>query len=362
MLYVNLLNYVSSKRIGTLSWAINIVEVLKKKDLSVKYLVTEESELDKLLCDIGIERNQIIILKIRNNFFKHILTQYYLFKLTKSNDYIFTPYVGGLYINIGRKQIMVIHDLAWFNDTEKYTTLKRFALKISTKLLLLNCFKIITVSEWSKIDIKRTLKIEVSVMIPNTLTTFLNPDKKIVSTSFNQKHPDFIFNKFVLSIGTIQNGKNYINSAKVFEDTLAKKGFKYIIIGDYKENSKIAATIKSTFKNTILTGYLEDDEMFYLLQNCVGFVNLSYYEGFGIPLLDAILFKKPALISDNSALLDLALSSHIKVNPFDEEAIKEGFMNFTDGIVNTVETKNLLMKYSHSNVNTLISDFFDDIF
>lgn len=361
MLYINLLNYESSKRIGTLSWVINIVEILVEKNLNISYLVSQKSNLNILLCEIGVKKNQIIILNINNGFFKHFQIQFSLIKFTKLNDYIFTPYVGGLYLNFGRKQIMVIHDLAWFNDKEKYSIFKRFILKLSTKLLAQNCFKIITVSEWSKNDIKNTLKITVDYVIPNTLTSILNLNSNMISDSICQEYPHLIFQKYVLSIGTIQNGKNYFNSAKIFERSLAKKGFKYIIIGDYKEKSKIVKSIKKKFKNTIITGYLEDEVMFYLLKNCDGYVNLSFYEGFGIPLLDAVLFNKPALISDNSALVDLALSTHCIVNPYDDEAIKKGFMDFTKKSPDKVETEKLLFNYSRSNVSKLISVFFDEV-
>lgn len=359
MLYVNILNSLSSKRIGTLSWTLNVIEFLNQKKVNVKYLVTKDSGLEKTFIDLGVNKNQIIALNIKNNPFRHALIQYYLFKYTKPSDYIFTPYVGGLYFNINRNQIIVIHDLAWFNDTKKYTFFERFILKLSTKLLVLNCFKIITVSEWSKSDIQETLKINVNAVIPNTITDPINRDIRSISAKlFNKKFANLNHDKYVLSIGTVIKGKNYELTAKIFEDTLAKQGFKYIIIGDYDIDSELAINIKSQYQNTILSGYIPDEAMFYLLKNCRGYVNLSFYEGFGIPLLDAIYYNKPALISNTSALIDLALSYHIKLNPYDEDAIRDGFLNFLDKVVDNQESINLLEKYSHSNVNQLLSNFF----
>lgn len=361
MLYFNLLHSISSKRIGTLSWATNVIEFLIQEKANVKFLVTNESGLNRFLQELGVKENQIIVLKIKNNLFRHLLIQYYLFKFSIDGNYLFTPYVGGLFINFFIKQIIVIHDLAWFNDNEKYTFFRRLLLKLSTQLLVLNSFKIITVSDWSKLDIEQTLKINIDAVIPNTITDPVNKANKAMSTKlFIKNFPNLYHKKFVLSIGTVQNGKNYLRTAKIFENTLSKQGFKYIIVGDYDEKSVLVKSIKARCKNTILTGYISDSTMFYLLKNCTGYVNISFYEGFGIPLLDAIFFEKPSLISNNTALIDLALSHHEKVNPFDEKEIEHGFYNFLNKTANKQESTDILNKYSHSNVNQLISIFFSN--
>ena len=69
-------------------------------------------------------------------------------------------------------------------------------------------------------------------------------------------------------------------------------------------------------KNIILAGYLSDREVKALMQNCKAFVFPSYFEGFGIPPLEALACGAPVIISNAASLPEIYGSCAHYIDPF----------------------------------------------
>ncbi len=133
---------------------------------------------------------------------------------------------------------------------------------------------------------------------------------------------------YFLFVGHLERRKNVINIIKAFE-LLKLDGLqhKLVIVGkDGFDALTIYKTIeRSSFKrDIILPGFVTNEELAAFYSNASIFFYPSYYEGFGIPLIEAMKFKVPVVTSNYGTMDETVSDFAIKVNPFDPKSIAEG--------------------------------------
>lgn len=165
-----------------------------------------------------------------------------------------------------------------------------------------NAKKIFTVSEFSKNQIQKAYNIEKSriYVIPNGWDHFksIEEDEKIF-----QKFPVLTQKPFFFTLGSLQKRKNlkWISEyAKNHPDQIFAisgktiGGMKSTEIGDL-----------SALKNVVLLGYVSDGEVKALMKKCRAFVFPSYYEGFGIPPLEALSVGAQIIVANSASLPEI---------------------------------------------------------
>lgn len=130
---------------------------------------------------------------------------------------------------------------------------------------------------------------------------------------------------FLFFIGNIEERKNLINQIKAFE-ILKKENPDLIFILSGKEGfnakSVIDAIAISPYKADIyLTGYLSDNEKEYAMKETSCFMFASWYEGFGLPLIEALSTNTNIVISNTSSLQEIGASFCHQCNPADPDDI-----------------------------------------
>ena len=86
-------------------------------------------------------------------------------------------------------------------------------------------------------------------------------------------------------------------------------------------------------RDVILPGYVSDEELKWLYGNCFGFVYPSLFEGFGMPVLEALGFGAPVLCSSTSSLPEVAGDAAILFDPLDTRSILAGMRRLASGEV-----------------------------
>lgn len=128
--------------------------------------------------------------------------------------------------------------------------------------------------------------------------------------------------KYWLCTGTIEPRKNQFFLAECFAQylesggtisTLIFAGGSGWLMDDFKEKIE-ALGIK---KNIIFTGYVSDDELVWLYQNCHANLYPSFYEGFGLPVLEGMQFGAPTVASSTSSLPEITSNAAILLSPKD---------------------------------------------
>ncbi|RJQ64722.1 MAG: glycosyltransferase family 1 protein [Stygiobacter sp.] len=283
--------------------------------------------------------------EINNNFYKSIVTSdskipfkiYSPFWLNRDIpmlvkkygiDLLFSPNVIIPLVDLGKcKTVSVVHDVIFKVYKEYYPFLYRQYLSFFLRLSLRKSNKIVTVSELSKNDIIKyyNLPSEKIEVVYNTAS------KRFYPRSLSELERNKILSKyslpekFLLYVGVVEKRKNVSGLIKVM-DALEKKGskIKLVVVGKpgYKSDS-ILEEFNKRNKTIIYFQYLEDDDLAYIYNLAFAFIFPSFYEGFGIPPLEAMQSAIPVLSSNAPALVEVVGEGGLIHNPSDYT----GFMN-----------------------------------
>jgi glycosyltransferase involved in cell wall biosynthesis len=210
------------------------------------------------------------------------------------------------------KSVVVIHDLSYFYYPESFLSKDLYQLKNWTAYSVKKASRIIAVSNNTKEDIIKNynIKEEKIRVIHNGF------DQKTSINSTNeqaQKKPYFIY------IGTIQPRKNLENTILAFHRFIQNKpNYNFYIVGKkgwlYTEIFNLVKQRKLTDK-VIFTDYLSEEKKANLLNRASALIMPGFYEGFGLPLLEAYLHKVPVIASNSGALPEIAGNAALYFEP-----------------------------------------------
>ncbi len=143
-------------------------------------------------------------------------------------------------------------------------------------------------------------------------------------------HPSLCLDKkYILYISRIEHpGKNHLRLIKAYEllPLRVKQTYSLVLIGNDCENAQLVHEYvqQSKYKDFIkFLGFVENKKMPSLISNAKIFVFPSLYEGFGIPLIEAMAMNVPTLCASNSSLLEIGKDVSLFFNEYDELSIKE---------------------------------------
>lgn len=236
-------------------------------------------------------------------------------------DIFFAPtsYIIAAFGPKNLKTIITVHDLvAWYvpdRHNKKATFVEHRTLPTAVKKA---CY-VTTVSESTKTDLQKLFQIpqeKISVIHCAAGRAFHEMEnEEKTQAAVKLKTPE----KFILSVGTLEPRKNFITLLKSFAK-LRKKfpEFHCIIIGskgwNYREIFKTIETLKiGDFVH--FPDYVSEENLVKYYNLASFFVYPSLYEGFGIPVLEAMQCGCPVITSNVSSLPEVAGSSAILINP-----------------------------------------------
>ncbi|WP_297422663.1 glycosyltransferase family 1 protein [Clostridium sp.] len=229
--------------------------------------------------------------------------------------------------------IVTIHDLIPYvmPETVGKGYLERF-LKDMPNIISNSC-GILTVSEYSKKDILKFFsfypedKIFVTPLAANDNYKPLNKDKCkfYVNQNFGVKDP------YILYIGGFSLRKNVLGLIKAFSKVHKdlNKPYKLLLGGPLKdEGEKLFTFVKENNlqEEVIFCGYLEDDILPVLYSGCDAFVYPSFYEGFGLPPLEAMNCKAPVITSTLTSIPEVTGDAAILINPHNINELEEALV------------------------------------
>ena len=240
-------------------------------------------------------------------------------------DVFFSP-DGMLSLRTNVPQIAVIHDLNFEHypeDLPSHITkyyLKRFPLFAK------KANKIITVSNFSKKDICKAYAIskdKVNVVYNGASKEYLpiSPENRAIQLcEINNGVPYFIY------VGSLHKRKNIERMLQAFKKLKASYSnpLDFIIVGDYLwEKDKL---LKSISKYVKFVGRKSGGELAKLVGNSQALVYVSYFEGFGIPVLEGMKSGVPVVASNVTSIPEVGGDAAIYVDPFSVDSIEKGLL------------------------------------
>ena len=142
--------------------------------------------------------------------------------------------------------------------------------------------------------------------------------------------------KYFIFCSTWWKNKNHKNLMLAFEkfirDNPATK-LKLLIVGQHDDfdNIDFWKIIKDeTKKRMVIVGHVSDTELNIMLQNALAFIHPSIYEGFGIPLVEAMSSGIPVACSNVASLPEVVGDAAIKFNPYKVDEIASAMQKLAD--------------------------------
>lgn len=224
---------------------------------------------------------------------------------------------------ISCKKLITIHDLIPYIMPE--TVGRGYLLKFLKEMPIIigGCDGIITVSEFSKRDILKFFPIDENKIF----VTPLAADKKY--TPLDKVHCRNVLrdiynltDPFILYLGGFSERKNVASVltafAKIYKDL--NKKYKLVILGGYKDSSQRLVKLTNELKiesHVVFTGFVQEDHLPIFYNCCDTFVYPSFYEGFGLPPLEAMSCGTPVIASNLTSIPEVVGDGGILINPYD---------------------------------------------
>lgn len=209
-----------------------------------------------------------------------------------------------------RNQIVFVHDVSFAVNKQFFS--KKFTLWYSKAIPLLGKMskRIVTVSQFSKKELVNRVgiaeqKITVIYNAAEHLLRFGKPD-----AAFMEKIE--ALKPFCLAVSSLGANKNFHGLSVALKNT-DLGGHQMVIAGGAVGALKNA----SPNKDAVYLGYVSDQELVYLYQQASLFIFPSFYEGFGIPPLEAMLMGCPVISSNTSSLPEVLGDACAYLDPYD---------------------------------------------
>lgn len=256
------------------------------------------------------------------NMFWHLfILPFYLLFNRKRFDLIFLPAANRRVLAFYPvKTVATIHDLSQFNVEAKYDKFRMFYIKKVLPFFLKKAHSFVAVSRNTKNDVLKYYGFS-----PEKIAVVYNG----YSPVFNKPHVKVPEKKYILYVARVEHpGKNHLNLIKAYEqmDVGLKKDYDLVFAGPLKERSEdvVEYVKKSEDAERIkFLGFVKENELADLYSQASVFVFPSFYEGFGIPLLEAMSSGVPVAASDRSSLPEIGGDAALYFNPDNPEEISK---------------------------------------
>ena len=286
-------------------------------------IIRFKKEPDQLNIKTIILKNTLPFL--RNDPVRTFITLPLLLKKLNPDVVIETAHFGPFNLPKNIKRITIIHDLSPIKFPKFHPFLSRFLQRFFLPGIIKRADLLISNSKNTSLDLK---------------TIYPESKGKIVQIYlgkedfFKPKPAEDIFNRyqikkpFFLNIGTIEPRKNLITLLNAF--TLFKQAHKskvqLVIAGSkgWKNHSFFQKLKSHPYREEIkLLGYVDRIDLPALYSNAAAFIYPSFYEGFGLPVLEAMACGAPCIVSNSSSLPEVGGDAVLYFDPHHASELKD---------------------------------------
>jgi len=225
--------------------------------------------------------------------------------------------------------VVSVHDVSFLEHPEYFPKLRALQLRLTVSRTIRCATRILTGSEFSRDSIVRAYGEAYArkiVVVPNAAASGLRPISResaghLVQTRFRIARP------FVLSVGDLQPRKNYIGLIGAFAALIRaypQLPHHLVLAGKdtwFSPRIREAARQSGVAERILFAGFVSDEELLQLYNACELFVFPSFYEGFGLPVLEAMACGRAVACSRTSAMPEVADGAGILFDPYSSSEI-----------------------------------------
>tara|TARA_Y100000588_G_scaffold391972_1_gene502297 strand:+ start:191 stop:1348 length:1158 start_codon:yes stop_codon:yes gene_type:complete len=341
-------------------------QVKKRSNGDFEYIIVPQKKLKKK--SIYINSKGATFTKILHHVKFFVWKQFCLplLCIKYKADFLLAPDYVVPFFCFRTKKIVVLHDSFFWKYPENYNPIWRLYFVSLIRLGLEYKAKIVTTSNYSKIDINGFLRprrtIEVVYQSYNKLEGNLE--------SHGHKWGDIANKNYVLHVGSFDKRKNLLLLVQAYKELVEERKswqeMLLVLVGEKGENwnDEVYRSIVSFITKhhisdrVVLTGHIPDSELKFIYKNASLYVFPSLDEGFGIPMLESFEAGIPVIASDKGALGEIGGSGVLLFDSKNIEDLKSKMIL----VVNDSATRISLVEAGKKRL-TLFSDeiFFNNI-
>jgi glycosyltransferase involved in cell wall biosynthesis len=284
----------------------------------------------------GIESARVRLVKVPARIFRRLVCRFVLEQLLmplilfwRRIDVIHSLHYSFPLFATRAKRVVTVHDLTFFRFPQLHTAFKRYYFKAFTRLAARIADRVITVSEGTRRDF-----MEVTGADPRKIRTVHLGRTELPDGWFREDILEAARKRFgidgdyLLFVGTLEPRKNLQNLVRAYA-ALLKDGIAHRLVvvgGEGWDCGALFALVRElgVHERVVFTGYVDERTKVHLLQGAALFAYPSIYEGFGIPVLEALSLGVPTITGTAPALSEVAGDAALRVDPHDADALYRG--------------------------------------
>ncbi len=227
--------------------------------------------------------------------------------------------------------VATIHDLSFEHLPKTFKRRSWMQLRLTVRATARRAARVVTISEHTKRDLAETYDIPSEKITVTPLAAASKIVRVTNETKLREVRARYgITRDYILSLGSIQPRKNLVRLIEAYSalrETNAGDRFPQLVIAGKRgwlDQETLRAAEQSPFKQDIVfTGYVADDDLSAIYSGAMCFVYPSYFEGFGLPGVEAMRCGGPVVAGNLTSLPEVVNDAGILVNPFDAAAFAE---------------------------------------
>lgn len=309
--------FLTQKITGVQRFAIEISKELKKTNLSIVFLAPKDIIHYQIADELGV--------KTLGNLKGHLWEQIELqaFVYYKKAMLISFCNTAPLFLN---NQIVTIHDLCFKKHPEWFSKIFVNVYNFMIPRLVKRAMHILTVSETSKVELIQELNVsqrKVSVIYNAVASVF----REELSSNISVFEDD---EEYILTVSSHHPRKNFDRLIQGFQ-LINDDNLKLYIIGDVNKNFTKMNLNNDIKDRVIFLKNISDRQLVHYYRNAKLFVYPSLYEGFGIPIIEAMSQDIPVCVSDIPVFHEVCNNDAVYFDPFNPHDIKDKMMKVLEG-------------------------------
>jgi glycosyltransferase involved in cell wall biosynthesis len=229
------------------------------------------------------------------------------------------------------REVVTIHDMSWFTVGRFHSGAKRLYFRLLIPYSLWRADSVLVDSESTRRDVVAFLGgeredkqiVSAPLGVDSSFRPALDEEVRAARARFGLGRP------FILNVGVIEPRKNQAGLIRAYRKLLegaASLDTDLVIVGSkvhgWNSEEVFQLADDPMLKGRVhLLGTVVDEELIALMTGCTVFAYPSFYEGFGLPVLEAMACGAPVVTSDISSMPEVGGNAAVYVDPNDVDAI-----------------------------------------
>ncbi len=329
---------------GNETYIINLIKGFNKIDTNNTLFYISCTNID-YLSDIIENNDKFVPIKVSKNSFIRLFVDFQAIEKKYDIDLFFFTYYPAYFIK--SSVVTVVHDISFKVNPKWFSLRDKIVLNTGVGRAVNISKKIITLSKFSKNEIVKYYSIDEEKVEYIYLAPPVGFSHNIVC---NEDIADSLMRKsFILVVGGNNPRKNLeriIESYNIIKDRIDEV---LVITGKVKEYYVEKVRKLGIKDRVIFTGYIENDVLKCFYKNAKILLYPSLYEGFGLPIVEAMVLGTPVITSNIGATAEISKGAALLVNPYSEKSIAESILK----LLNDKAKREELIKKGYERVAEL---------